>query len=118
MTRQEGMGPGAWMLILLPEASVVGKLLGDHRIHVNILRNVIVVFGGVFEGAGTVGRDPNGRMGLLVGFGSRQGLVELPVFALVSDCVLRPCLDNDLERFSANLVPLREGPAPAQEFVR
>src|SRR2546426_6232434 len=38
----------------------------------NVLRDVVVVFGGVFEGAGTVGRDPDGRMRLLVGFGSRQ----------------------------------------------
>ena len=64
-----------------------------------------------------MGGDPNGRMGLLVGFGSGEGLVELPVFALGGDRVLRPRLDNDLERLSRHLMPLLKGQVPAQEFV-
>jgi hypothetical protein len=66
------------MLVLLPQAAVVSELLGDDRIHVNVLGDVIVVFGGILEGGRAVGRYPDGRMGLLVGFGSGQGLVKLP----------------------------------------
>src|ERR1043166_10147372 len=99
MARQEGAWHRAAMLVLLPEAAVVGKLLGNHRVHVNVLGDVIVVLGGVLEGASTVGGDPNGRMRLLVGLRSGQGLVELPVCALVGDRVLRPRLDNDFKRF-------------------
>jgi hypothetical protein len=56
------------MLVLLPEAAVISKFLGNHCVHVNVLRDVIVVFGGVLERTGTVGGDPDGRIGLLVGF--------------------------------------------------
>src|SRR5438094_6363110 len=112
MARQEGVRHRAWMLVLLPEASVVGELLSDHRVHVYVLRDMIVVFSGILEGASAVGRDPNGRMGLLIGFGGGQGLVELPVLALVGDRVLRPRLDNELQRFRAHLMALIEGQIP------
>jgi hypothetical protein len=56
-------------------------------------------------------------MGLLIGLGSGQGLVELPVFTLVGDGVLRPRLDNDFERFSRHLMPFLKGQVPAQELV-
>src|SRR5262245_62096337 len=102
MARQEGAWHRTGMPILLPGASVEGKLLGDHRVHVNVLCDVIVVLGGVLEGTSTVGGNPDGWMGLLVGWGSGQGLIKLPVFALVGDRVLRPCLDNDFERLGGH----------------
>jgi hypothetical protein len=56
-------------------------------------------------------------MGLLVGFGGGQRFVELPVFALIGDRVLRPRLHNDLQGLSAHLMPFIEGQVPAYEFV-
>src|SRR5262245_58125512 len=117
MARQEGAWPQTGMPILLPEAAVVGELLGDHRIHINVLCDVIIVLGGVLKGASTVGGNPDGWMGLLVGWGRGQGLIKLPVFALVGNRVLRPRLDNDFERLGGHLMALLKGQVPAQKFV-
>src|SRR5437660_6921477 len=105
------------MRVLLPEPPIGRELLGDHRVDVDVLRDVVVVFGRVVEGGGTVGGDPDGWMGRLIGPRGRHRFVELPVLARIRQRVRRPRLNDDVERLGAHLVPALEGEVPPDELV-
>ncbi len=82
-----------------------------------LVADVVVALGGPFERAEAVAGDPDGRVGLLVGFGHWQHLLVLPEASVVGDLRFRPRLLDDLHRFFACGVAVVVVDAPANEFV-
>jgi hypothetical protein len=84
------------MPALAPETPVQLKLLGDHLVHIQVLRHMEIMSRGILERRGAMCGKPDGRMGLLIGFRHGQGLIELPVLTRIGDTLLRPRLEDDL----------------------
>jgi len=116
-THQKHLGHWSWVGVLPPDLPVQRELLSDDFVDIQVLGHVEVVFGGVFQGRLTMCAIPHGRMGLLVGFGHRQGLVKMPVLALIRDGLLRPRFQDDLQGLVAHGPPCRKGRVPAHKLM-
>ena len=76
-----------------------------------------VLLGGVLQGRGAMGGIPNGGMGHLVRLGKGKGFIKLPVFPVISDRILGPGFQNNLQRLVTHLPALFKGGIPAHEFM-
>src|SRR4029453_4565103 len=117
MPRQEGARHGASVTTLLPELAPGGKFFGDHRVDIDVLRDMEVAMRRVLKTRRTVRSKPDRRMGLLIRLGCGHNLKELKELPIVGHGIFGPCLDDDVEGRLADLPAAFEGHVPAQEFM-